>query len=211
MKPGNHAVEGSYRRDATIKIGRAVAIIVIAAAAGVFLLHKSPGKGGSLDLALSTTKQKSHHVATTTTVPKGTKKGHHRTGGTTTPANGGTVTTTVPATTTTLVPVSKLVVVPVNGTETYHAAAFFEAILAKDGYPAQTPNDATSTSIATSVIYYQPGFQPEAAALAQSLQLPATAVQAYSTAAPLPATLGTPATNIVLLIGADLAKQVTAT
>jgi hypothetical protein len=207
MRPGTHAADdGSFRRDAGFKIGRAIAIIVVAAAVAVVLLHKSSGGGGTLALATVTPKVTHHHAATTSTTVTSTTRHHH--GSTTTLPAGGTTTTTAPATTTTEVPIAKLVVVVANGTETFHAAAFFETKLQADGYQAEPPANATSTSTAASVVYFQPGFQNEAATLATTLGLPATVVQPYSPAAPLPSTLST--ANIVVLVGQNLAAQVTA-
>jgi hypothetical protein len=204
VRPGTHAADdGSFRRDAGFKIGPAIAIIVVATVLAIVLLHKSSG-GTALDLATATPKVTHHHTGKTN--PK--SRVHRHGTATTVPAGVTTTSTTVAATTTTQVPISKLVVVVANGTEVFHAAAFFETKLQAEGYQAETPANATSSSITASVVYFQPGYQDEAATLATSLGLPATAVQPYTPAAPVPSTIST--ANIIVLVGQNLASQVTA-
>jgi hypothetical protein len=74
------------------------------------------------------------------------------------------------------------------------------------GYNALTAVDATKTLDATSVQYAE-GYQNEAAAVALTLGLAGTAVQPLNS----PAVPDTQGANVIVLLGADVARNVTTT
>jgi hypothetical protein len=74
------------------------------------------------------------------------------------------------------------------------------------GYNTLTAVDATKALDATSVQYAE-GYQTEAAAIALTLGLPATAVQPLNS----PAVPDTQGANVIVLLGADVARNVTTT
>ncbi len=60
----------------------------------------------------------------------------------------------------------------------------------------------------TSHVYYLVGFKPQADTIAASLQLPATSVGPYTTAAPI-SSIGT--AEVAVVVGPDLADRATTT
>ena len=144
---------------------------------------------------------------------------------TTTPGAGGSTTTTAPAattttttthhgkkgsgstTTTTTVPPSTVSVVVANATSTNGLAAHYSTVIGAGGWSMKAPIDA-ATSEATSAVYYAPGFQPEAAAIASSIGVKSTQVLPVSSATPVSATSGL---DVIVVIGQDLASTTTTT
>src|SRR5437763_10989825 len=148
MRRGAHAADdGSFNRSAAIHTGRAAVLLIVALLIGVGLLH-------SRDRSVS--------IGTTgTTAPKRT-----------------TTTTVAQTTTTTLAPrdPSTVKVLSANGTATNGIGAKLQRKLLGGNYDALTAVTAT-TKVKTSAVYFTPGFQAEAAAVATLLSLPPTAVQ----------------------------------
>jgi hypothetical protein len=106
-------------------------------------------------------------------------------------------------TTETTVPVRAPAEVPtvvLNGTNVAGVAGRFNDHLAAAGYPMGTPANASPKVDATAV-YFLPGYDREAAAVAAAIGAPETAV------APLPATVPGEigGAQVVVVIGADLA------
>lgn len=142
---------------------------------------------------------------------------------TTVPGAGGSTTTTAPATTTTTthhgkkgsgsttttttVPPSTVSVVVANATSTNGLAAHYSTVIGAGGWSMKAPIDA-ATSEATSAVYYAPGFQPEAAAIASSIGVKSTQVLPVSSATPVSATSGL---DVIVVIGQDLASTTTTT
>jgi hypothetical protein len=124
-----------------------------------------------------------------------------------------TTTTTKPKTThattptTTTVPPSKVPVLVANASGITGAAAALSSQLQGGGWDLLPPVNAT-TDVATSSVYYLAGFQPQAAAIASSLHVPATAVVPYTTAA-LAGTIGT--AEVVVVAGPDISSSSTTT
>jgi hypothetical protein len=114
-----------------------------------------------------------------------------------------TTTTTAPGhatTTTTTVPHSSVSVVVANATATNGLAAHFSTVVGAGGWAMKTPADAATTE-ATSAVYYAPGFEEEAAAIAATIGVKPTQVLPLSSATPVANTAGI---DIVVVIGADL-------
>jgi LytR cell envelope-related transcriptional attenuator len=141
---------------------------------------------------------------------------------TTVPGAGGSTTTTAPATTTTThhgkkgsgstttattVPPNTVSVVVANATSTNGLAAHYSTVIGAGGWSMKAPIDA-ATSEATSAVYYAPGFQPEAAAIAGSIGVKSTQVLPVSSATPVSATSGL---DVIVVIGQDLASTTTTT
>jgi len=123
-------------------------------------------------------------------------------------ATGATSTTTTrPAhatTTTTAVAPSKVPVLVANASGVTGAAASISAQLKPAGWDMLAPVDA-SAQVSTSHVYYVVGFKPEADAIASSLQLPATSVGPYTTAAPI-SSIGS--AEVAVVVGPDLADKI---
>lgn len=127
------------------------------------------------------------------------------------PTAGSTVTTTTkpahPTTTTTTIAPSKVPVLVANASGVTGAAAAVSAELKPAGWALLPPADA-SAQVTTSHVYYLVGFKPQADTIASSLQLPATSVGPYTTAAPI-SSIGT--AEVAVVVGPDLADKATTT
>jgi hypothetical protein len=110
-------------------------------------------------------------------------------------------------TTTTTAPHSATTVVVANATSTDGLAAHFTSVIGAGGWTMQTPIDA-ATSEATSAVYYVSGQQQQAASIATSIGVKPTQVLPFSSATPV---AGVSGTDVVVVIGQDLAATVTTT
>lgn len=182
LKPGRHAAgDGSFGRSAGIAAGRGAAVLVVAVVIGILLLNKvddSPGR------QVSTGDGGGGNATeeTTTTVPEAPP-------------------TTVPAR-----PPGEVKVLSANGTKVRGAAGKVRDMLKAAGYNVLSPIE-TKQPVEASAVFFAPGFDREAQAVAQALKLPPTSVQ------PLPAADALPVSdlrgaNVVAVVGAELARQV---
>jgi hypothetical protein len=182
--PGSHAAaDGSFGRSAGIQAGRAALLIGLALLIGFVLLHRNPG--GSTGAVSS-----GGH----TTAPPVTSS----------PGGIGDTTTTVRTTTTTpatLRAPENVKVLVANGTATSGLAGRITETLHAKGYNTLTATDA-STKPAASIVYFQPGYGPDAASLASKLGLLPSAVSAMATPPPVANLAGA---QILVVAGADLA------
>jgi LytR cell envelope-related transcriptional attenuator len=185
VKPGSHAAgDGSFGRSAGIQAGRAVLLIGVALVIGFVLLHRSPG--GATGAVSS---------GGGTTLPAATSSpGTGATGGTT------TSTRTSATTATPLRAPENVKVLVANGTTTNGLAGRITTELHAKGYNTLTATDTPNRPHA-SIVYFEPGFGPDAASLASKLSLPATAV--------LPMGIPPPVSNlsgaqILVVAGPDL-------
>ena len=189
MRPGQHAAsDGSFGRSAGIQIGRAVGLIAVAAVIGIILLHHSGPSTTAVAAHGTTTTAPSHPTSTTATTP----------------------TTTSAA----LRPPSSVKVLVANGTVaggasggSQHLAGEVSTTLHAQGYDTLAAVNANQ-NVTASIVYFQPGYQKEAAALAQSLALPASAVQAMPAQPPVASLNGA---NILVVAGPDLSKSASST
>ncbi len=147
-------------------------LIGVAVLIGVVLLARGFGQEGGLLEAES--------PVTTTTVA--------------TQPNGASTTTTVAAR-----PPAQVKVLVANGTGQAGVAGAKASELTSKGYTAVDTANAAST--ATSVIYYAQGYEQEAAAVAQALSIPASAVAAL----PTPPPFDIRNSNVIVVIGTDQA------
>lgn len=126
---------------------------------------------------------------------------------------GGTTTTTeAPSTTaapTTDRPPQSVTVVVANGSGVSGLAGKTAGFLAQAGYVESIATDAES-QVAESVVYFAPGFEASAAAIARLLALPENRVQALPPGAKLAGNQPTDA-GVIAVIAADVATTVGAT
>lgn len=90
-----------------------------------------------------------------------------------------------------------------NGTQVSGAAAKLTNQLAHSGYDVVSPADASAQNIATTSIYYSPGFQKQAVQLAGVIGLGSTAVKPLSYSAPIPVVQPS---DLNVVLGADKAN-----
>jgi hypothetical protein len=135
--------------------------------------------------------------------PAATKTAAGSTASTTAITTTTTTRPTHPTTTITTTPPNKVPVVVANASGVTGAAAKISTQLATGGWDLLAPVNATK-DVTTSSVYYVAGFQPEAAIIATSLHLPASAVAPYTTAVPI-SSVGT--AEVVVVVGPDLADK----
>ncbi len=109
-----------------------------------------------------------------------------------------------PPTTVPLRPPREVKVLSANGTRVSGAAGKVRDVLRGQGYNVLAPTEAKQ--VETSAVYFAPGFEREAQAVAQALKLPPASVQA------LPDTAASPVAdvrgaNVVAVVGPELARQ----
>jgi hypothetical protein len=164
-----------------MQIGRAVGLIAVAVVIGVILLHHNRP---------SATTTVAVHPTTTTVHPSSA------------------TTTTPPASTAVPRPPASIKVQVANGTVaggggSQHLAGTVSTRLHGQGYDTLAAINATQ-NVTASIVYFQPGYQREAAVLAQALALPASAVQAMPAQPPVTSLNGA---NILVVAGPDLAQS----
>jgi hypothetical protein len=181
----------------SLAVGRAAVVLAlfIVAVAILVAVGTRPGVSGVPSSAQTTVP-----TTTPTTAPAGGAS-------TTTTAAAATTTTTHhgkkgSGTTTTTVPNSTVSVVVANATTTNGLAAHYTTVIGAGGWAMKTPIDA-ATKVPTSAVYYAPGFQPEAAAIATAIGVKAAAVLPISSTTPVSATSGY---DVIVVIGQDLSS-----
>lgn len=188
MRPGRHAAaDGSFRRSAGVAAGRGAVLLLVAVVLGIFLINKIDDSDVSTVSQTGTTKPDKRTSHTTTTLVTTT---------TTRPAHD-------PAT---------VKVLAVNGTATSGIGARTKDVLLAARYNTLAPTDTKTKPVKATVIWYQPGFDVDAAAIARLLALPPTIAQ------PLPANVATqlkdaanlPNANVVVVAGEDLIPKLPA-
>jgi hypothetical protein len=186
VKRGRYAAgDGSLARSAGMQTARGAVLIALAVLVGVILLNTAPSESTAVIVV--------RHPATTTTIKK-----HAVTGSTT---------TSPPSTAAAPRPPSQVSVLVANGTTVGGAARSVNNQLIQAGYSSVGTDNAKSSNASTTAVYFVPGYQPEAVALAAALSLPPSAAQPVPS--PLPVT-NTKGANLVVVVGTDLASQITA-
>jgi hypothetical protein len=192
VSPGSHAADdGSFGRSAGIQAGRAAVLIGIALLVGIILLHRAPSaSGGGTPVSIG-------DLTTRGTTRAATPTTHVGSPGST--ARSSATTTTMP-----LRPPQDIKVLVANGTSTPGLAGKVASSIHAKGYDTLSPTNA-STRPPSTVVYFEPSYGNEAAALAGKLSLPASAVQAMPAPPPVPS-LDANNTNILVVAGPDLAN-----
>lgn len=174
---------GSPERE-PLSLGKALAVVVVALAIGIYLMQLGGGPAVARVAAPS---------PAASTAPAGSAS---------TPAP----TTTVPAATAGA-PNAAVKVLVANASQTTGVAAYYTHALATDGWGTLTPTTALTVE-STATVDYQPGQEASAAEVASELGLPSSAVAAVSAATPVDLT---PAADVVVVVGLNLAAQAPAT
>lgn len=180
MRPGRYAAEdGSFARSTGTAVGRGVALLAVAVGLGVILLQTADDGTTTVSAGRTTTTQRASGT-TTTLLP-----------------------TTAPSTTVAARAPSSVKVLTANGTSTQGAGSRIKDRLLAAQYNALAATDAKA-KVAASVVYFTPGYDPEAAVIAQLLALAPTAVQPMPAAAPVADLKGA---NVLVVVGPELAAQ----
>jgi hypothetical protein len=180
MRRGAHAADdSSFNRSAAIHTGRAAVLLIVAFLIGVGLLHSADKS----TVVIGTTG---------TTAPKTT---------TTTASQASTTTTAAPRDPRTVK------VLAANGTSTNGIGDKLRRKLLAANYDALAAVTAT-TKVPTTTIYYTPGFESDAQAVAVAIGVPASSVQPLPAKAPVPQ-LGS--ANVVVVAGQDVVASLTST
>jgi len=176
---GQHAADDhSFQRSAGGAMVRGVALIVAAVLVGILLLRSTDHTP-----AVTASTTSNHHAAATTTTTAGRSSG-----------------TTSTTTSSRQHDPAQVAVLVANGSGVKGAASRVGQTLAAANYQIKTPTN-TKAAASGSVVYYTPGFDADAKAIARLLT-PQPAVQA------MPATLPVPdlaKANILVVVAADLA------
>lgn len=181
MRQGRHAAnDGSFARSTGAAAGRGVLLLAVAAALGIVLY------------------QGVDDVPPGARVAAGDRPAER-------PVRDGTTTTVAPEVTTTTVPLKEpkdVKVLVANGTTVKGLGGrITDRLRTAGGYNTLAPTNAPAAQAST--VFYVSGFQREAAALAESLGLPPTAVKPMPTPPPLPDLRGA---NVLVVVGPDLAE-----
>jgi hypothetical protein len=167
--------------EQTANPARGAALVVVAVLIGLVLLRHG--------LDTSTT--------VTPTTPSGTTGG---TAGGTTAGSGSTTSTVAGAAR----PPGQVPTIVLNGSGVKGAAKKYSDSLAAAGYDLTSPAGGNATSnIAATKVYFSPGFDKEAAAVATAIGAPQTSVAPLGTT--LPGT--TNSANVVVVLGPDLGNK----
>ena len=94
-----------------------------------------------------------------------------------------------------------------NATTTSGLAAHYSTVIGAGGWTMKTPVDASSSQ-ATSAVYYVAGQQEAAASIATTIGVKPAQVLPLTAATPVNGVTGT---DVVVVIGADLASATTTT
>ncbi|HEX9968519.1 MAG TPA: LytR C-terminal domain-containing protein [Acidimicrobiales bacterium] len=177
VRRGRHAAEdGSFNRSASTAVGRGILLLLVAFVIGIALLQQVDDPVGEQQVSSSSDEE------TTTTLPA-----------------------VVEPPTTTAAPVREpknVRVLTANGTSVKGAGGRIKDRVLAGGYNALAATD-TKTPATASVVFFTPGYEREAAALATLLGLQPTAVQAMPTPPPV---ADLKAANLLVVVGPDLAQ-----
>ena len=182
MRRGEHAADdGSFARSGMVHMGRGIVLLAVAFALGVGLLHSADRSGVTIATGSPATEPK-----TTTTTPQAA------------PPTTAAAALRDPRT---------IKVLSANGTSTNGIGDKVRRKLEAANYNALAAVTATSKT-QTSAIFFSPGFDADARAVAAVLGIPATAVQAMPAKPPVPQ-LGD--ANILVIAGTDILPSLSPT
>ena len=178
MRRGRHAADdGSFNRSAGTAMGRGILLLGVAFLIGIVLLQKvdAPAREEQVRTESDDTEE-----TTTTTV----------------------VDPVVTSTTAALRQPKDVRVLTANGTSIKGAGGRIKDKLLAAGYNALAATDTKSPASA-SAVYFTPGFDREAAVIAQALGLPPATVQAMPTPPPV---ADLKAANVLVVVGPEIAQ-----
>ena len=184
MRPGRFAAEdGSLARSAGAQAGRGLLLLALAVIIGIVLLNATQSEPPGTTISSNSIRPA-------------------------TGRSGATTTTTVNVTTTTVAlrAPRDVKVVVANASGTKGAASKVGELLKPPGYNVLAPTNATP-NVKDSAIYFEKGFDREAAGVAQVLQLPASALKPMPTPPPIPVA-DLKGANVLVIVGSDLSTRV---
>lgn len=174
------------RPEPTANPARGAALVVVAVVIGLFLLRNG------LDT--------SEAITTNGGPTQSSDDGGASDGGDSTDDGTGETTTTLPA----VRPPAEVPTIVLNGTTVGGVAKAYSDALATAGYQLTNPDGANADAdTATTLVYFIPGFEAEAAAVATAIAAPATVVPA---ALPTPPPGQISGASVVVVIGTDIAS-----
>ena len=177
MAARHAATDGSFSRSAGGAALRGAGLLAVAVILGIILLRS--GGGDPYATAVKTGVAPVPEITVPRAVP---------------------TTITVPVRTP-----AQIKVLPANGTSTGGAGLLIFNRLKQAGYNVLAATNTTSQgSATTSNVYFNPGFDREAAVVAQLLGLPDSAVQPMPTPPPVSDTRGA---DVIVVVGPDLASS----
>jgi hypothetical protein len=188
MMRGSHArADGSFGRSAGSQTLKGAGLLFVALIIGVALLHTAP------------------RAVTAISLPSGTPTTHP-------PSSSSGTTLPQSTTSTTLGPrsPSQVTVLVANGAGVANLGARVRGQLSSAGYATKPAIDAPTSDHATSSIYFEPGYEPDADQLAGVLSLPVSVVQAMPTPTPVSASALT-SVNVLVILGQDVAGSLSQT
>lgn len=185
------ADDGSLARSAGGAMGRGILLLLLAVGIGVLLLAGTD-QTAPADRLLATTAGDDPDA------------GEGATGSSTTTSTTGATPPTVPVP---LRPARDVKVLVANGTSVGGAGRAVTEVLRPPGYNLINPVDATNPRFDTTIVYFAPGYEPDAAAIAQALEVPATAVKEMPTEVPVRTQTDA---NVLVVVGAELAGRTAA-
>jgi len=184
MRPGRYAApDGSFARSAGGAGARGLALLALALIIGVVLLNATDEDPPGTTVSTNSSSSTDDDAATGDDAAAAT-------------------TTTVPATTTLPAHAPKDVkAIVANASAVKGAANGGRNALLAAQYNVLAPANAAATG--ESSVYFTPGYDRDAAAIATVLQLPGTTVKPL----PSPAPFDTKGANVVIVLGADAAPR----
>lgn len=182
MRPGNHAAaDGSFGRSAGGAAGRGIVLLAVALLIGILLLNATDSDPPGTRV---------------TTEPSGATDGD---GGDGDDGGGGdaAAATTAPPTTMAPRPAQEVKVIVVNASGVKGAAGKASDMLKPPGYNVLAPTNATNSD---SAVYFSPGYEADAAAVAAALGFAVSTVKPLPTPPPIPDSKGA---HVVVIVGRD--------
>jgi len=193
MSNAMHAADdGSLARSAGGALGRGILLLLLAVGIGVLLLAGTDQTAPADRLVAAAAAEDDGNSG----------------GGTTGDA---TTSTTVTAPTAVAVPPRPprdVKVLVANGTDVVGAGRNVTELLRPPGYNLISPVDATGPKVEATTVYFAAGYAPEAGAMAQVLEAPATAVKEMPAEVPVRALNDA---NVLVVVGAELAGRTAVT
>lgn len=184
MRPGNHAApDGSFGRSAGGAAGRGIALLAVALLIGILLLNATDADPPGTRV---------------TTGPSGVVDDDDAgDGGDAGSDDGVSASTTPPPTTPAARPPREVKVIVVNASGVKGAAGKASEILKPPGYNVLAPTNANSGE---SAVFFTPGYDSDATAVATALGFPLTSVKPLPTPPPIPDSKGA---HVVVIVGRD--------
>ncbi|MBW3615491.1 MAG: LytR C-terminal domain-containing protein [Actinobacteria bacterium] len=184
MRPGNHAAgDGSFGRSAGGAAGRGVALLAVALLIGIILLNATDGDPPGTRVTTES------ETGADVTEEEGNGEDADGAAATTTPAP--------PDTPPAAHAPKEVKVIVVNASGVKGAAGKASDLLKPPGYNVLAPTNAKRGE---TVVYFAPGYEADAAAVAAALGLPPATLKPLPTPPPIPDSKDA---QIIVVIGAD--------